>query len=184
MSCGGLVAKKIFEENASGGPWDRPALHQALEHLREGDVLVVWKLDRLSRSLKDLLVAGELESALAQYEVAVSKNKSTREIDKLQRKANDLLRKARSSLKAKQFTPLKQQYDAITSAKGKKWNESVESKPITRSGKEVPPKKQQSLRKAAEIPPRQMKRAQDKYDRFNTPGFIENNERKGKRFRP
>jgi hypothetical protein len=130
------------------------------------------------------VVAGELESALALYEVAVSKNKSTREIDKLQRKANDLLRKARSSLKAKQFTPLKQQYDAITSAKGKKWNESVESKPITRSGKEVPPKKQQSLRKAAEIPPRQMKRAQDKYDRFNTPGFIENNERKGKRFRP
>jgi DNA invertase Pin-like site-specific DNA recombinase len=47
--------KKIFEENASGGRWDRPALHQALEHLREGDVLVVWKLDRLSRSLKDLL---------------------------------------------------------------------------------------------------------------------------------
>jgi DNA invertase Pin-like site-specific DNA recombinase len=47
--------KKIFEENASGGRWDRPKLHQALEHLREGDILVVWKLDRLSRSLKDLL---------------------------------------------------------------------------------------------------------------------------------
>jgi hypothetical protein len=47
--------KKIFEENASGGRWDRPKLHQALEHLREGDVLLVWKLDRLSRSLKDLI---------------------------------------------------------------------------------------------------------------------------------
>jgi DNA invertase Pin-like site-specific DNA recombinase len=47
--------KKIFEENASGGRWDRPKLHQALEHLREGDIMVVWKLDRLSRSLKDLL---------------------------------------------------------------------------------------------------------------------------------
>jgi DNA invertase Pin-like site-specific DNA recombinase len=46
---------KIFDENASGSRWDRPKLHQALEHLREGDVLVVWKLDRLSRSLKDLL---------------------------------------------------------------------------------------------------------------------------------
>ena len=45
----------IFEEKASGGRWDRPELHRALEHLREGDVLVVWKLDRLSRSLKDLL---------------------------------------------------------------------------------------------------------------------------------
>src|ERR1700730_9478996 len=47
--------KRIFEENASGGRWDRPQLHKALEQLREGDVLVVWKLDRLSRSLKFLL---------------------------------------------------------------------------------------------------------------------------------
>ena len=47
--------KRIFEEKASGGRWDRPELHKALEQLREGDVLVVWKLDRLSRSLKDLL---------------------------------------------------------------------------------------------------------------------------------
>jgi DNA invertase Pin-like site-specific DNA recombinase len=47
--------KRIFEEKASGGQWDRPELHKALEQLREGDVLVVWKLDRLSRSLKDLL---------------------------------------------------------------------------------------------------------------------------------
>jgi hypothetical protein len=35
--------------------WDRPQLHNVLEQLREGEVLVVWKLDRLSRSLKDLL---------------------------------------------------------------------------------------------------------------------------------
>src|SRR3984957_4528069 len=47
--------KRVFEEKASGGRWDRPQLHKALEQLREGDVLVVWKLDRLSRSLKDLL---------------------------------------------------------------------------------------------------------------------------------
>ena len=47
--------KKIFEERASGGRWDRPQLHKALEQLREKDVLVVWKLDRLTRSLKDLL---------------------------------------------------------------------------------------------------------------------------------
>src|ERR1700732_2812257 len=47
--------KRLFEEKASGGRWDRPQLHKALEQLREGDVLVVWKLDRLSRSLKDLL---------------------------------------------------------------------------------------------------------------------------------
>ena len=47
--------KRVFEEKASGGRWDRPQLHNVLGQLREGDVLVVWKLDRLSRSLKDLL---------------------------------------------------------------------------------------------------------------------------------
>ncbi len=48
--------KKIFEEAASGGRWDRPELHKLLDQFRTGDTLVVWKLDRLSRSLKDLLV--------------------------------------------------------------------------------------------------------------------------------
>jgi DNA invertase Pin-like site-specific DNA recombinase len=47
--------QRVFEEAASGGRWDRPILHDMLRHLREGDVVVVWKLDRLSRSLKDLL---------------------------------------------------------------------------------------------------------------------------------
>jgi DNA invertase Pin-like site-specific DNA recombinase len=47
--------KRIYQENASGGRWDRPQLHEALEQLRDGDVFLVWKLDRLSRSLKDLL---------------------------------------------------------------------------------------------------------------------------------
>src|SRR3954467_5651709 len=47
--------QRLFEEVASGGRWDRPALHRMLDHLREGDTVVVWKLDRLSRSLKDVL---------------------------------------------------------------------------------------------------------------------------------
>lgn len=47
--------EKVFEEKASGGRWDRPVLHKLLDQLREGDIVVVWKLDRLSRSLKDLL---------------------------------------------------------------------------------------------------------------------------------
>jgi DNA invertase Pin-like site-specific DNA recombinase len=47
--------ERIFEETASGGRWDRPVLHDMLRQLRRGDVVVVWKLDRLSRSLKDLL---------------------------------------------------------------------------------------------------------------------------------
>lgn len=51
--------EKVFEESASGGRWDRPVLHKMLDQLRKGDVVVVWKLDRLSRSLKDLLVIME-----------------------------------------------------------------------------------------------------------------------------
>src|ERR1700758_5590793 len=47
--------RRIFEETASGGRWDRPELHRMLDQLREGDVVVVWKLDRLSQSLKDVL---------------------------------------------------------------------------------------------------------------------------------
>src|SRR5271170_8109376 len=48
--------RRIHEERASGGRWDRPELTRLLGWLTAGDVLVVWKLDRLSRSLKDLLL--------------------------------------------------------------------------------------------------------------------------------
>lgn len=51
--------ERIYPENASGGRWDRPELHRLLDQLRKGDVLVVWKLDRLSRSLRDVLVIME-----------------------------------------------------------------------------------------------------------------------------
>jgi DNA invertase Pin-like site-specific DNA recombinase len=47
--------QRIFDEAVSGGRWDRPELHRMLDQLREGDTVVVWKLDRLSRSLKDVL---------------------------------------------------------------------------------------------------------------------------------
>jgi DNA invertase Pin-like site-specific DNA recombinase len=47
--------KRVFEEKASGGRWGRPQLHRMLDQLRDGDTVVVWKLDRLSRSLKDVL---------------------------------------------------------------------------------------------------------------------------------
>lgn len=46
---------KVFEDRASGARADRPGLAQALAFLREGDVLVVWKLDRLGRSLAHLI---------------------------------------------------------------------------------------------------------------------------------
>jgi DNA invertase Pin-like site-specific DNA recombinase len=51
--------ERIYRENASGGRWDRPELHRLLDQLRKGDVLVVWKLDRLSRSLRDVLTIME-----------------------------------------------------------------------------------------------------------------------------
>ena len=47
--------ESIFHEKASGGRWDRPELHSLYDQIRAGDVLVVWKLDRLSRSLRDML---------------------------------------------------------------------------------------------------------------------------------
>ena len=47
--------KKVFEEKASGAQRERPALKSALEYMRQGDTLVVWKLDRLARSLKQLI---------------------------------------------------------------------------------------------------------------------------------
>ena len=47
--------EKIFQEKASGAQRDRPALVEALSYLRKGDVLVVWKMDRLARSLKQLI---------------------------------------------------------------------------------------------------------------------------------
>ena len=45
----------IYREEASGGQTDRPELTRAIGSLKAGDVLTVWKLDRLSRSLRDLL---------------------------------------------------------------------------------------------------------------------------------
>jgi DNA invertase Pin-like site-specific DNA recombinase len=47
--------ERIFEEKASGAQRDRPELKATLDYLREGDTLVVWKLDRLARSLKQLI---------------------------------------------------------------------------------------------------------------------------------
>jgi len=47
--------EQIFQEKFTGTRKERPELSQCLRILRKGDVLVVWKLDRLARSLKDLV---------------------------------------------------------------------------------------------------------------------------------
>ena len=60
--------ERVFEETASGGRWDRPELHRLLDHLRPGDTLVVWKMDRLSRSLRDALtILEKVEAAGAGF---------------------------------------------------------------------------------------------------------------------
>jgi DNA invertase Pin-like site-specific DNA recombinase len=46
---------RVFVETASGAAADRPVLEQVLDQLRPGDTLVVWKLDRLGRSLRHLV---------------------------------------------------------------------------------------------------------------------------------
>ena len=55
LQAAGIDARHLFEDHASGTKDDRPGLAKALEFVCPGDVLVVWKLDRLGRSLSHLL---------------------------------------------------------------------------------------------------------------------------------
>ena len=51
----GAGCEKIYQEKASGAKVERPELKKLLEHVREGDTVVIWKLDRLGRSLTHLV---------------------------------------------------------------------------------------------------------------------------------
>jgi DNA invertase Pin-like site-specific DNA recombinase len=51
----GVDERQLFADHASGSRGDRPGLVKALAFVRPGDCLVVWKLDRLGRSLPHLL---------------------------------------------------------------------------------------------------------------------------------
>ena len=47
--------KMIFKEQIIGAKADRPELRRMIDHIREDDIIVIWKLDRLGRSLRDLV---------------------------------------------------------------------------------------------------------------------------------
>ena len=60
--------KKVFDDKISGSRAERPGLAKALEMLRDDDTLVVWKLDRLGRSVKNLVdLVGELHKRGIQF---------------------------------------------------------------------------------------------------------------------
>lgn len=59
----GCAATRIYRDVGSGSITDRPQLTRCLDYLRDGDTLVVWRLDRLGRSLKHLIATiAELEA--------------------------------------------------------------------------------------------------------------------------
>ena len=59
---------RLFDDKMSGSRAERPGLAKALEMLREGDTLVVWKLDRLGRSVKNLVdLVGQLHRQGVQF---------------------------------------------------------------------------------------------------------------------
>jgi DNA invertase Pin-like site-specific DNA recombinase len=63
----GVSEKHIFTDKITGTKAERKGLEQALTHLRKGDTFVVWRLDRLGRSLKHLI---ETVTALQQQNIA------------------------------------------------------------------------------------------------------------------
>ena len=65
----GVDSRHLFEDHASGAKDDRPGLAEALEFVCSGDVLIVWKLDRLGRSLSHLL---SIVTSLKDKQVAFS----------------------------------------------------------------------------------------------------------------
>ena len=76
--------ERIYTDVASGAKTDRPGLAQAMESLRKGDVLVVWKLDRIGRSLPHLVqLVAELERREVGFRVLTGEIDTTTAAGKL-----------------------------------------------------------------------------------------------------
>ena len=70
----GIADDRLYSDTASGKDADRKELLACLKALREGDTLVVWRLDRLGRSLPDLVrIVGELEQRGVSFESLTEK---------------------------------------------------------------------------------------------------------------
>ena len=70
---------RVYEEKASGAKTDRPELMKLLDNARKGDVVIVWKLDRLARSIRQLLDTAALlsERAIELYSLTENINTTT-----------------------------------------------------------------------------------------------------------
>lgn len=70
--------ERIFSEKKSGAKKERRVLQEALSHLRSGDTLVVWKLDRLGRTVKQLVdLVSELEAKQINFRSVTDKIDTT-----------------------------------------------------------------------------------------------------------
>jgi DNA invertase Pin-like site-specific DNA recombinase len=57
LRAAGVATRRLYEDRASGRLDARPGLDAALKALRRGDTLIVWKLDRLGRDLRHLIMS-------------------------------------------------------------------------------------------------------------------------------
>jgi DNA invertase Pin-like site-specific DNA recombinase len=75
----GCLDKNIYTDKITGTKAQRPGLEQVLSHLRQGDTLIVWRLDRLGRSLKHLIetVTSLQEQNIAFQSITENINTST-----------------------------------------------------------------------------------------------------------
>src|SRR4051812_35504673 len=77
LRAAGVDERHMYEDKASGGRDDRPGLKACLDYLKGGDVLVVWRLDRLGRSLLPIWSGSWPTCAPAASGCARSRRRST-----------------------------------------------------------------------------------------------------------